>query len=131
MAEVIQIHDKKFKKYISSTKIQKAIGKIAKGINTDFKNGKPVFLSVLNGSFLFTADLLKNVKAECEISFVKVASYAGIQSTGTVNTLIGINENLKGRTVIILEDIVDSGNTLERIKAELQKHAPKEKNNVA
>jgi len=126
MDKTVAIHDKKFKKFISSQKIQKAIGKIAERINKDFKNDKPVFLSVLNGSFLFTADLLKKIKIECEVSFTKISSYAGTQSTGKVNTLIGINENLKGRTVIILEDIVDSGNTLEKIISELEKHNPKE-----
>jgi len=124
MTKTVTIHDKKFKKFVSSAKIQKAIAKIAVGINKDFKNEKPIFLSVLNGSFLFTADLLKKIKIECEVSFTKISSYSGTQSTGNVNTLIGINENLKSRTVIILEDIVDSGNTLEKIISELQKHNP-------
>ena len=126
MAKTITIHNKVFKKFISSVKIQKAIGKMAERINKDFKNEKPIFLSVLNGSFLFTADLLKKIKIECEVSFTKISSYSGTQSTGNVNTLIGINENLKGRTVIILEDIVDSGNTLEKIIPELKKHQPKQ-----
>lgn len=124
MKKTVTIHDKKFTKYISSVKIQKAIVKIAERINKDFKNNKPIFLSVLNGSFLFTADLLKKIKIECEVSFTKISSYSGTQSTGNVNTLIGINENLNGRTVIILEDIVDSGNTLEKIISELEKHNP-------
>ncbi|MEK6615814.1 MAG: hypoxanthine phosphoribosyltransferase [Bacteroidota bacterium] len=125
MTNTITIHNKKFKKFISSHKIQNAIEKIAERINKNFKNEKPVFLSVLNGSFLFTADLLKKMKIECEISFIKISSYSGTQSTGIVNTLIGISEDLKGRTVVILEDIVDSGNTLEKIISELQKHNPK------
>lgn len=126
MAKVITIHDKKFKKFISSAKIQKAIAKIAQRINKDFKNEKPIFLSVLNGSFLFAADLLKKIKIECEISFIKLSSYSGTHSTGKTNMLIGLNENLNGRTVIVLEDIVDSGNTLEKIISELQKQNPKE-----
>ena len=125
MTNTITIHNKKFKKFISSHKIQNAIEKIAERINKNFKNEKPVFLSVLNGSFLFTADLLKKMKIECEISFIKISPYSGTQSTGIVNTLIGISEDLKGRTVVILEDIVDSGNTLEKIISELQKHNPK------
>lgn len=125
MSKTVVIHEKKFTKYISSVKIQSAIGKIAGSINKDFKHKKPVFLSVLNGSFLFTADLLKKITIECEVSFTKISSYSGTQSTGKINTLIGINENLKGRTVIILEDIVDSGNTLEKIIFELQKHNPR------
>src|ERR1051326_2969926 len=110
MPKEVTIHDKTFEKFISSVKIQRAIGKMAARINKDFKNDKPIFLSVLNGSFLFTADLLKKIKIECEVSFTKISSYSGAASTGKINTLIGINENLKGRTVIILEDIVDSGN---------------------
>jgi hypoxanthine phosphoribosyltransferase len=119
----IQIHDKNFKKYISSAKIQKAVADIAKKINKDFKGGKPVFLSVLNGSFMFTADLLKKVNIECEVSFVKIASYSGTKS-GKINTLIGLNGILKNRSVIILEDIVDSGNTIEKIIFELKKYKP-------
>ena len=125
MSKEVTIHGKTFRKFISSVKIQVAIGKIAKRINKDFKNEKPIFLSVLNGSFLFTADLLKKIKIECEVSFTKISSYSGTQSTGQINTLIGINENLKNRTVIILEDIVDSGNTLEKIISELKNHQTK------
>ena len=126
MSKEVTIHGKTFRKFISSVKIQKAIAKMAERINKDFKNEKPIFLSVLNGSFLFTADLLKKIKIECEVSFTKFSSYSGTQSTGQVSTLIGINENLKNRTVIILEDIVDSGNTLEKIIPELKKHQPKQ-----
>ncbi len=125
MGKAVTIHGKKFKSLISSGRIQKAIAFIAKKMDKDFKNERPLFLSVLNGSFLFTADLLKKVKVECEISFIKVSSYSGTQSTGNVNTLIGLSENLEGRTIIILEDIVDSGNTLENVLRELKKHNPK------
>ncbi len=109
---------------ISSRKIQDAVTVIAKKIDRDFKNQNPLFLAVLNGSFLFAADLLKKIKIECEISFIKVSSYAGITSTGKINTLIGVNENLNKRPVIILEDIVDSGNTLEAVIGEIKKHNP-------
>ncbi len=122
--KTIIIQDKKFRKFISSSKIQKAIDRIAKRINKDFADQRPVFLSVLNGSFLFTADLLKKIKMDCEVSFIKVASYSGIQSTGKVNSLIGLNEDFKGRSVIILEDIIDSGNTIEKTITELKKHNP-------
>jgi len=125
MGKTVTIHGKKFKSLISSVRILKAISFIAKKIDKDFKNERPLFLSVLNGSFLFTADLLKKIKVECEISFIKVSSYSGTQSTGNVNTLIGLSENLEGRTIIILEDIVDSGNTLENVLRELKKHNPK------
>lgn len=125
MASTITLHDKQFRKYITSAKIQKAISVLAKKINADYKNECPVFVSVLNGSFMFTADLLKKVKINCEVSFVKVASYSGAQSTGNVNTLIGLTNNLKGRSVIVLEDIVDSGNTIVKLMRELKKQKPK------
>lgn len=109
---------------VSSRKVQDAVSGIAKRINRDFKNQNPLFLAVLNGSFLFAADLLRKIKIECEISFIKVSSYSGTASTGKVNTLIGVNENLNKRPVIILEDIVDSGNTLEKVLVEIKKHNP-------
>ena len=110
--------------HISSRKVQDAVTGIAKKINRDFKNQNPLFLAVLNGSFLFAADLMRKIKIECEISFIKVSSYSGIASTGKVNTLIGVNENLNKRPVIILEDIVDSGNTLEKVWSEIKQHNP-------
>ena len=125
MKNTVVVHGKKFRKLISAAIIQKAISFVAKKIDKDCRNKRPIFLSVLNGSFLFTADLLKRVKCECEISFIKISSYSGTQSTGNMNTLIGLNENLKGRTVVIVEDIVDSGNTLEKVLSELKKHNPK------
>jgi len=124
MKKSVTIHDLKFMLLISSRKIQDAITVIAKKIDKDFKNQNPLFLAVLNGSFLFAADLLKKIKIECEISFIKVSSYSSTTSTGKVNTLIGVNENLHKRPVIILEDIVDSGNTLEAVIGEIKKHNP-------
>ena|SRR5436190_7821445 len=124
MKKSVTIHDLKFILLISSRKIQDAIVVIAKKINRDYKNQNPLFLAVLNGSFLFAADLLKKIKIECEISFIKVSSYSGTTSTGKINTLIGVNENLNKRPVIILEDIVDSGNTLEAVMGEIKKHNP-------
>jgi len=126
MKKTVTIYGLKFMPLISSRKIQNAVSKLAKKIERDFKNQNPLFLAVLNGSFLFAADLLKKIKIECEISFIKVTSYSGTASTGKVNTLIGVNENLHQRPVIILEDIVDSGNTLESVLAEIKKHNPSE-----
>jgi hypoxanthine phosphoribosyltransferase len=124
MKKSVTIHGLKFMLLISSRKIQDATSVIARKIDRDFKNQNPLFLAVLNGSFLFAADLLKKIKIECEISFIKVSSYSGTTSTGKINTLIGVNENLHKRPVIILEDIVDSGNTLEAVVREIQKHNP-------
>lgn len=124
MKKSVIIHDLKFVLLIPSRKIQDAVSRIAQKIDKDFKNRNPLFLAVLNGSFLFAADLLKKIKTECEISFIKVSSYSGSASTGKVNTLIGVSENLHKRPVIILEDIVDSGITLEAVVSEIKKHNP-------
>ncbi len=125
MKEIVKLQDKKFQSYISSKDIDKAIKKIASKINKDFKSEIPLFVSVINGSFMFTSDLLKKLNIDCELSFVKLASYKGTDSTGKAKKLIGVNENIKGRMVVVLEDIVDSGNTLESLMIELKKHKPK------
>lgn len=119
MSNVV-LHGHKFRIKISASEIQRAVGDVARQINTDLKDRKPLFLAVLNGSFMFAADLMKKVNIESEISFIKLASYSGTTSTGKVNELIGINEDIKGRTVVIVEDIVDTGNTIEAIEAKLK-----------
>ena len=125
MAITVEIQGKKFTKFIPYYKILKVVDSIALRMNKDLRNKRPVFISILNGSFVFTADLLKKIELECEVSFIKVASYEGARSSGTVSEIIGLTDNIKGRTVVLLEDIVDSGNTLERVVAELQKLGPK------
>ncbi len=113
---IIKIHDKYFKPYKSKTEIAKYVSYLVKKIENDLEeNEVPLFIGILNGSFMFAADFIREFKGECEISFVKFASYEGIASTGEVKKLVGINENLEGRTVIILEDIIDTGNTLTEI----------------
>jgi hypoxanthine phosphoribosyltransferase len=124
--ESLKIHDKKFSESINASAIQEAIDKIATKLNCDFKEKEVFFLAVLNGSFMFAADLLKQIDFDCRISFIKVASYIGTESTGNINQLIGINETLTGKSVIIIEDIIDSGNTLNVILNELRKHQPTE-----
>lgn len=93
---------------------------MAQQINTDLKNEMPLFVAVLNGSFMFAADLMKQIEIPCEISFVKMASYHGTESTGKVNELIGLNQNIEGRTVVVIEDIVDTGNTIEKLTSMLK-----------
>lgn len=114
--ELITIHDRKFEPYISPEKIQDAVKAVADQINRDYAGKEPVFLGVLNGAFMFAADLFKHLTIPCHISFVKLSSYAGTQSTGQVKQLMGLTENLAGRDIIVLEDIVDTGKTVEELK---------------
>ncbi len=119
--DIITVKDKSFKPYISEEKLQEAIQKVASQINADYDGRVPVFLGVLNGSFMFFGDLLKHVDVNCIVSFVKLASYEGTDSTGVVNELIGLNENVEGKDIILIEDIVDTGNTLEKLHQILSK----------
>jgi hypoxanthine phosphoribosyltransferase len=116
----MKIKDLEFKKFIPASKIEEKITELASRINQDYKNQSPVFLPILNGSFMFAADLLKEVKIPCRISFVKTSSYSGISSTGQLKTLIGHDESLFNQDIIIIEDIVDSGLTIEKIIEELR-----------
>ena len=114
---MIQLHDKHFVPFISSEEIEFAIANMAKQMDDDFFDEIPVFVGVLNGSFMVLSDLMKQYRGMCEVSFVKMASYEGTQSSNEIKQLIGINQNLEGRTVVIVEDIVDTGNTVEELKA--------------
>ena len=123
----VKIHDLEFKLFIPYEKIRSIVDHLADQINKDLKGKNPLFLCILNGSFIFAAELFKRINMiASEITFVKVASYQGDQSTGEVKQLIGINENIEGRTVVVLEDIVDSGITIENIYNQLQALNPKE-----
>ncbi len=111
----IKIHDKKFRISYPEAEIMKHVKAVADRINNDMKDKNPLFLAVLNGSFIFAADLMRLITIPCEISFVKLASYQGTMSTGKIKEVIGINEDISGRNVIILEDIVESGLTMKRM----------------
>jgi hypoxanthine phosphoribosyltransferase len=124
MENIIQVHDKKFKPYLTNHEVLVSVKKVANEINRDYKNRRPLFLSILNGSFMFTADLMKEITVECELSFVKLASYQGTQSTGQVKTLIGLDMILKGHDIIILEDIIDTGKTLHEFMPVLESQNP-------
>lgn len=113
----ITIKDKTFIPFIEGIKLQEAVKKIALLINQDYKNKQPLFIGVLNGSFMFFSDLLKSIDISCTVSFVKIASYEGTNSTGQLNELIGLDENIEGKDIIVVEDIIDTGNTLEKLHA--------------
>lgn len=116
----VKLHDKEFSTFIPYEKIQAAIKTLAEKMNQDYAGQEPVFIAVLNGSFMFAADLLKEVNVPCQISFVKLASYHGMSSSGSVTELIGFTENVEGKHVVIIEDIVDTGVTLEKVLAIFQ-----------
>ncbi len=112
---IIKLHDKYFKQYIPAEKLQTVIKKMAHDIGREYQNETPIFIGILNGSFMFVADFIREYPGNCEVSFVKLASYTGTSSTGAVKQLVGVNQDLEGRIVVILEDIIDTGNTLEEI----------------
>lgn len=116
----IQIKDKKFFLSIPEVEILAAVSKVAEAINHDIADKNPLFLCVLNGAFMFAADLMKNVNIPCEITFIKLSSYEGLYTTGAVKEIIGLNESVVGRNVVVVEDIVDTGITMERILSSLK-----------
>lgn len=116
---IIKILDKQFETFIQYSEILAAIDKMAVKINSDLKDKTPIFLVILNGSFMFAADLMKKIEFPCELSFIKLASYEGTRSTEKVKELIGFNEDIKGRTIVIVEDIIDSGLTLAGVTKQL------------
>lgn len=122
----VRIKDKEFELFIPSEKIQEAIKDVANQINKDLEGKDPLFICVLNGSFMFAADLIKNINIACEVTFVRMASYRGTTSSGALKEIYGLEEEIEGRTVVIVEDIVDTGNTINLVKDQLSCDSPKE-----
>jgi hypoxanthine phosphoribosyltransferase len=116
----MKIKDLEFKKFIASSKIDEKVAELARLINSDYKDKAPLLLPILNGSFMFAADLMKELKILCRVSFVKISSYSGTTSTGQVKTLIGHEESLFNQDILIIEDIVDTGLTLQKVMGELR-----------
>ncbi len=124
ITKTVQLHDKKFAPHISATEIDKTVAKLAAKINADLSDKNPLFICVLNGVFLFAADLLRKIETPCEVSFIKVSSYEGTESSGEVKTQIGLKEDIKGRTIVLVEDIIDSGNTIAKLLPLLENEQP-------
>ncbi len=122
----IKVRDREFTVSIPEALIMQRVAEIAARISADLKDENPLFLAVLNGSFVFAADLMRGITTPCEITFVRMASYAGTESTGSVKQLIGLKEAIEGRTVVIVEDIIDSGLTMQELLKTLQAKKPKE-----
>ena len=122
----VRILDKDFELFIEAATIQERIKRVAAEINNDLKNKDPIFIAVLNGSFMFAGDLMKEVSIPCEITFVRIASYKGMSTTKDLKEVLGLNEDIKGRTVVIVEDIVDTGHTIERLIQQFTALEPKE-----
>lgn len=122
--DVVRVNDLDFRPYISNDLIQIRVKEIAKQINEDLKNKSPLFIGILNGSFMFAADLMREITIKSEITFVKLASYSGTESTGNIITRIGLEKPVKDRVVVIVEDIIDSGKTIYEMMQMLKNQGP-------
>src|SRR5437868_15346060 len=121
----LKVHDKSFEVYLTEQVLQERVKEIAGQINKDFAGRRPLFIAILNGSFMFAADLFKQLTIEAELCFIKLASYRGLKSSGNVVTSIGLEDDLFGKEVIIVEDIVDTGKTLHNFLPTLRHQQPK------
>ena len=121
---LIKVHDKEFVPYLTSEEIKMQVQRVAAEINKDYVGKKTLFIAILNGAFIFAADLFKKINVEAEICFIKLASYKGVKSTGKVITAIGLDVELYGRNIIIVEDIVDTGKTLSQFLPQIEHQHP-------
>jgi hypoxanthine phosphoribosyltransferase len=122
----VKILDKEFKLAISSDEIEEAVTRLATRMNRELSGKKAIFLGILNGSFVFASDLIRKIDFDCQITFLKLASYQGTSTSGKIQQLIGMNEDIKDHTVIILEDIVDTGHTLDSVVQQIKGYEPAE-----
>ncbi|MCI6671363.1 MAG: hypoxanthine phosphoribosyltransferase [Prevotella sp.] len=120
----VRIKDKTFETSIPEAEILASVKRVADRINADMAEKNPLFLAILNGSFMFASDLMKQISIPCEISFVKLASYEGTESSGRIKEILGLSENIEGRHVVIVEDIVDTGSTMKQMLETLEAHKP-------
>ena len=121
----VTVHDKEFVSFIDSDRIAARITELAAQLNADYKDKNPLFIGVLNGSFMFLADLMKALNIECEITFIRLSSYEGMESSGSVRQVLGLQENVFGRHVVLVEDIVDSGLTMANTITFFEERGPK------
>lgn len=124
--KTVKIKDKEFELFLSQEEIEKSIDQVAAKMKKDLADSDPLFICILNGAFMFVSELMKRVNVPSEMTFVKLSSYSGVSSTGNIKEVIGLVENIKDRTVVVIEDIVDTGHTMTKILAELGKSEPKE-----
>lgn len=124
MKEQIIAHDLTFEPFISHTRIAERVRQLGEQIREDYRGKHPLFIGLLNGAFIFAADLVRNCELDCEITFVRLASYEGTRSSGNISTIQALNTPVQGRHVIVVEDIVDSGRTLDHFMKELKAHSP-------
>ncbi len=120
----VKVHDKEFTPYLSAEEIDEAVRRVADAINKDYELKRPLFIAILNGAFMFAADLFKHININAEICFIKLASYKGVKSTGKVITAIGLDTDVYNKDVIIIEDIVDTGKTLSQFLPQLEHQHP-------
>jgi hypoxanthine phosphoribosyltransferase len=126
MKEIVKVHDKEFELFIDSSEISEMVDRLSMKLSNDLKGKDVIFVGILNGAFIFAADLIRRIEMNCSISFVKTASYKGTHTTGHVETLIGLGQEVRGKTVVIVEDIIDTGLTLESVLKQIESLHPAE-----